>query len=51
MQQVKLGQQPEAQPIGKAEHLVFATLRKQPNGTWVLVEPSTQFIERLLGGK
>jgi hypothetical protein len=51
MQQAKLGQQPVAHPIGKAEHLVFATLRKQPNGTWMLVEPSTQFIEQLLGGK
>ena len=49
MQQAKLGRQQQDQTIGKAENLVFATLRKQPNGTWVLVEPSTQFIERLIG--
>lgn len=51
VQQAQLGVQQQAQSIGKAESLVFATLRKQPNGTWVLVEPSTQFIERLIGEK
>lgn len=49
VQQAKLGLRSQDQPIGKADHLVFATLRKQPNGTWVLVEPSTEFIERLVG--
>ena len=48
VQQAKLGLRSQSQPIGKAERLVFATLRKQPDGTWVLVEPSTQFITRLV---
>jgi hypothetical protein len=51
VQQARLGVQHQAQTIGKAEHLVFAALRKQPNGTWAMVEPSTKFIEQLLGGK
>jgi uncharacterized protein YjeT (DUF2065 family) len=34
--------------IGRGPMLHLATLRKQPNGTWAMVEPDQTFIERLL---
>ncbi|MEB3356482.1 MAG: hypothetical protein VKK04_07125 [Synechococcales bacterium] len=34
--------------IGRAEQLQFATLRQQPDGTWALVEPSSEILERVL---
>ncbi|HIK15394.1 MAG TPA: hypothetical protein IGS53_08955 [Leptolyngbyaceae cyanobacterium M33_DOE_097] len=34
--------------IGRATTLEFAALRKQPNGTWAIVEPSRQILERTL---
>jgi hypothetical protein len=44
----RLGQQGQGELIGKSEQLVFATLRKQPDGTWTIVEPSKQFLQQLL---
>lgn len=38
----------EGDVIGKGPTLRFAALRKQPNGTWALVEPSKQILERTL---
>lgn len=40
---VKVGQ-----PIGSAQFLHFATLRKLPEGTWTIVEPSRLILEKLL---
>lgn len=34
--------------IGHSNYLQFATLRRQPDGTWTLVEPSTGILERAL---
>jgi hypothetical protein len=34
--------------LGNAATLHFATLRKQPNGTWAIVEPSKPILERIL---
>ncbi|MGF1499952.1 MAG: hypothetical protein ACFB8W_24460 [Elainellaceae cyanobacterium] len=34
--------------IGRAEQLQFATLRQQPDGTWALVEPSSEILTRVL---
>lgn len=34
--------------IGSANYLQFAALRKQPDGTWSLVEPSQEVLERTL---
>lgn len=34
--------------IGRGQMLHLATLRKQPNGTWAMVEPDQTFIEQLL---
>ncbi|MEM9978963.1 MAG: hypothetical protein AAF808_15155 [Cyanobacteria bacterium P01_D01_bin.2] len=42
------GVRPQGHTIGRAEQLVFAALRKQPDGTWTLVEPATDLIEQFL---
>ncbi|XGW00049.1 MAG: hypothetical protein ACAF41_14080 [Leptolyngbya sp. BL-A-14] len=34
--------------IGRGNLLQFATLRKQPNGTWAIVEPAKAILERTL---
>lgn len=44
--QVGLIQPGEA--MGRARFLHFATLRRQPEGTWVIVEPSTHVLEKSL---
>ncbi len=44
----QLGAVKPGQPIGSAEVLHFATLRRQPDGTWAIVEPSSNVLERSL---
>ncbi|OLP18843.1 hypothetical protein BST81_07955 [Leptolyngbya sp. 'hensonii'] len=44
----QLGGVESGQPIGSGEYLQFATLRKQPGGTWSFVEPSRNILERTL---
>lgn len=51
LSQTKFGARQQGQTIGRASHLVFAMLRREPNGTWAMVEPSPQFIEQLLSSK
>ena len=51
LSQIRLGPRQQDQPIGRAQHLVFAMLRREPNGTWAMVEPSPKFIEQLLAVK
>lgn len=34
--------------LGTANHLGFATLRRQPDGHWAIVEPASDVVERLL---
>lgn len=48
LNQAQLGEQSQGQIIGRANHLVFAMLRREPDGTWAVVEPSPRFIEQLL---
>ena len=43
-----LGQRSQGHTIGRAERLVFAAFRKEPNGTWALIEPATELIEQFL---
>lgn len=43
-----LGPLTEGQSLGRGKVLVFSTLRKQPDGTWALVEPAPEFIESLV---
>lgn len=48
LSRTKLGSRQRGQAIGRAEHLIFAMLRREPDGTWAMVEPSVTFIEQLL---
>lgn len=48
VRQPKLGDVLSGQPIGSAETLQFAALRKQPDGKWALVEPSVQILAQTL---
>lgn len=43
-----LGQKSQGHTLGRAEQLVFATFRKEPDGTWVLIEPATDLIAQFL---
>ncbi|MGG6296450.1 hypothetical protein ACQ4M4_18820 [Leptolyngbya sp. AN02str] len=44
----KLGSVAQGEAIGQGRSLQFATLRKQPDGTWAFVEPSVRLLEQLL---
>jgi hypothetical protein len=44
----RLGKLRAGQAIGAAQSLQFATLRKQPNGTWAFVEPSADLLAKML---
>lgn len=35
--------------MGKGGYLSFATLRRQPDGTWIIVEPAQSVLEKVLG--
>ena len=43
-----LGQRSQDHTIGRAQQLVFAAFRKEPDGTWALIEPATDLIEQFL---
>ncbi len=43
-----LGKRSQGHAIGRAERLVFAAFRKEPDGTWALIEPATDLIEQFL---
>ena len=42
------GAREQGDTLGKATNLQFAALRKQADGTWAIVEPSKQILERTL---
>lgn len=44
----RLGGVTQGDIIGNGEILEFATLRKQPNGTWAIVEPAKSLLEKIL---
>lgn len=48
LKQPRLGPIQQGQAIGSGEYLHFATLRKLPEGTWTIVEPSRSILEQLL---
>ncbi|HEY9889780.1 MAG TPA: hypothetical protein V6D02_15340 [Candidatus Obscuribacterales bacterium] len=45
----RLGRVTAGTAIGKAEVLQFAALRRQPDGTWAMVEPAVDILERTVG--
>ncbi|MBW4692419.1 MAG: hypothetical protein KME27_11705 [Lyngbya sp. HA4199-MV5] len=48
LKEPRLGDVKQGEAIGKGDLLLFAALRKQPNGTWAIVEPAKAILERLL---
>ncbi|MEA5463906.1 hypothetical protein [Leptothoe sp. PORK10 BA2] len=48
LSRTQFGPRQQGQTIGRAHHLIFAMLRREPDGTWAMVEPSAQFIKQLL---
>ena len=48
LQRPRFGTVKAGQTIGGGSHVQFATLRRQPDGTWIIVEPSTGVLERAI---
>lgn len=48
MDRAVLGEVKMGWKIGSADYLQFATLRKQSNGAWAIVEPSREILEQIL---
>lgn len=48
LKQPRTGTVKQGTPIGSGKYLHFATLRKLPEGTWTIVEPSRSILEKLL---
>lgn len=48
LRQVKLGDLAQGDPIGNGDNVSFATLRRQADGTWAMVEPAKEMIEQFL---
>jgi hypothetical protein len=48
MNDSQLGAHNQGDRLGSASTIFIATLRKQPDGTWAIVEPSKPILERIL---
>ncbi len=48
LQNLKLGEVAQGDVIGSGDYLHFATLRKQTDGSWAMVEPAHDILERIL---
>ena len=48
LSQTQLGEISTGTAIGTGDYLHFTTLRKQPDGTWTIVEPAKDILERIL---
>ncbi len=48
MNDSQYGQHNQGDRLGSANIVFIATLRKQPDGTWAIVEPSKPILERIL---
>jgi hypothetical protein len=48
MSRLHLGEVQAGESMGRARYLHFATMRRQPEGTWAIVEPSANVLERSL---
>jgi len=49
LQKFSYGEVKAGRTMGKGRYLSFATLRRQPDGTWIIVEPAKGMLERILG--
>ncbi|WOD40486.1 hypothetical protein [Nodosilinea sp. E11] len=48
LRRVRLGDLPQGDPIGKGNTVAFATLRRQADGTWAMVEPAKEMLAQFL---
>lgn len=48
LSRVNYGDIEAGKSIGKGDYLSFATLRRQPDGTWIIVEPAKGVLEKAL---
>ena len=48
LQKFNYGEVKAGAPMGKGDYLSFATLRRQPDGTWIIVEPAKGVLEKVL---
>ncbi len=48
LRQVSYGEVKEGRALGKGSYISFATLRKQPDGTWIIVEPARGVLEKAI---
>lgn len=48
LKRVRLGDRKAGDALGTGEQVHFAALRKQPDGTWAMIEPAKQVLERSL---
>lgn len=48
VRQPRLGKVEAGEAMGRGGQIQFATLRRQPDGTWAIVEPSDRVLERSL---
>lgn len=48
VKQPRLGERNQGETIGNGDVVAFATLRRQADGTWALVEPAKELIEQFL---
>lgn len=51
LKKVNYGTVRAGKSIGKGDYLSFATLRRQPDGTWIIVEPARDVLEKALGDR
>lgn len=48
LEKVAYGSIRAGKTIGRGQYLSFATLRRQPDGTWIIVEPAKGILEKAL---
>lgn len=48
LRQTRLGNLTQGDPIGSGNTVAFATLRRQADGTWAMVEPAKEMIAQFL---
>ncbi|HHP7245497.1 MAG TPA: hypothetical protein ACFE0H_12495 [Elainellaceae cyanobacterium] len=48
LRQSNQGELNQGDSMGSGDYLQFATLRRQPDGTWAMVEPSSSILEKIL---
>ena len=48
LKSAQVGAMQQGDTLGSADYLQFATLRRQPDGKWAIVEPASDILERIL---